>query len=119
MTNTILPLAIYIFIAAMFPILLTIVAKILSPSNPNPVKNSTYECGEVPVGEGQARFVIQYYAYAIIFTVFDVAGLLLLISAVEFASLGTQVLIPVFILIGVVTLSLIHAWQLLGRKLGK
>lgn len=119
MTDDILPLAIYTFIVAIFPLALVIVAKLLSPSNPNPVKSATYECGEVPVGEGRGRFVIQYYAYAIIFTIFDVAGLLLLISAVEFVNLGTSILIPVFIIIGVVTLSLIHAWQLLGRKIGK
>lgn len=119
MNDSMLPLAVYIFIAAIFPILLMVVAKLLSPSNPNPVKNSTYECGEIPVGEGRGQFVIQYYAYAIIFTIFDVAGLLLLISAGELAVLGTQVLIPILIFIGVATLSLIHAWQLLRRRLGK
>lgn len=119
MTTSLLPLALFIFIVTIFPILLILVAKILAPSNPNPVKCSTYECGEIPVGEGRAQFVIQYYAYAIIFTIFDVAGLLLLISATEIAGLGTQGLIPVLIVIGVVTLGLIHAWQLLGRKAGE
>ena len=31
-----------------------------------------YECGEIPVGEGQARFNFQYYTFAIVFVVFDI-----------------------------------------------
>jgi len=119
MTDSMLPLAIFIFIVTIFPVLLILGAKLLTPANPNPVKCSTYECGEIPVGEGRVRFVIQYYAYAIIFTIFDVAVLLLLISATQFAVLGIGGLMPILIFIGVVTLSLIHAWQLLRRKLGE
>lgn len=109
----------FVAIVILFPILLIVVELILTPRRPNPVKNSTYECGEIPVGSGRPQFVIQYYAYAIIFTVFDVIGLFLLISAADFASLGSGVLIPLLVIIGVVTLSLIHAWQLLGRRLAK
>lgn len=34
--------------------------------------NSTYECGENPVGEGHTQTNLQYYSFAIVFVVFDV-----------------------------------------------
>ena len=36
-------------------------------------RESTYECGSAPVGEAHINFHFQYYWYAIIFLVFDVA----------------------------------------------
>jgi len=38
-----------------------------------PRRLSTYECGSEPVGEAMIQFHFQYYWYAIIFLVFDVA----------------------------------------------
>ena len=38
-----------------------------------PRRLSTYECGSEPVGEAMIQFHFQYYWFAIIFLVFDVA----------------------------------------------
>ena len=38
-----------------------------------PRRLSTYECGSEPVGDAMIQFHFQYYWYAIIFLVFDVA----------------------------------------------
>ena len=40
---------------------------------------STYECGAEPLGEAHINFHFQYYWYAIIFLVFDIAFMLSLI----------------------------------------
>mgnify|MGYP002395325867 FL=1 len=114
-----MPLIAFVAILVLLPILMIVFSLILTPPKPNPVKTSQYECGEIPVGSGRPQFVIQYYAYAIVFTVFDVIGLFLLIGAADFVGLGSGVLIPLLLIIGVVTLSLIHAWQLLGRRTAK
>ena len=42
---------------------------------------STYECGSVPVGEAMIDFHFQYYWYAIIFLVFDIAFMFLAFGA--------------------------------------
>ena len=42
-----------------------------------PRRLSTYECGSEPVGEAMIQFHFQYYWYAIIFLVFDVAFMFL------------------------------------------
>ena len=40
-------------------------------------RESTYECGSAPVGEAHINFHFQYYWYAIIFLVFDIAFMFL------------------------------------------
>ena len=40
-------------------------------------RESTYECGSTPVGEAHINFHFQYYWYAIIFLVFDIAFMFL------------------------------------------
>ena len=45
-----------------------------------PRRLSTYECGSEPVGEAMIQFHFQYYWYAIIFLVFDVAFMFLVLG---------------------------------------
>ena len=40
-------------------------------------RESTYECGSAPVGDAHINFHFQYYWYAIIFLVFDIAFMFL------------------------------------------
>ena len=70
-----------------------------------PRRLSTYECGSEPVGEAMIQFHFQYYWYAIIFLVFDVAfmfmalGGLLAMDATEsstadpIATVGTEMIV--------------------------
>lgn len=43
-------------------------------------RDSTYECGAEPLGEAHINFHFQYYWYAIIFLVFDVAFMFLVLG---------------------------------------
>jgi NADH-quinone oxidoreductase subunit A len=38
----------------------------------NPIKDSAYECGMLPVGEGQPRFSVKFYLVAMLFILFDI-----------------------------------------------
>ena len=64
------------------------VAWILGPKKPNPIKQSTYECGIEPVGEGWVQFKAQYYIFALVFLVFDVETVFLFPWAVKLGSVG-------------------------------
>jgi NADH-quinone oxidoreductase subunit A len=46
--------------------------RFLRPSNPDAVKNQTYECGEQPIGSGWFNFNPRFYQLALLFLVFDV-----------------------------------------------
>ncbi|HUI28091.1 MAG TPA: NADH-quinone oxidoreductase subunit A, partial [Candidatus Kryptonia bacterium] len=56
-----------LFVAAMMGL-----ASLLRPSNPEPMKLTTYECGEPPTGSAWINFNIRFYLVALIFVIFDV-----------------------------------------------
>jgi NADH-quinone oxidoreductase subunit A len=45
---------------------------LLRPNNPEPLKLTTYECGEPPTGNAWVNFNIRFYLVALIFVIFDV-----------------------------------------------
>lgn len=38
----------------------------------NPIKESPYECGMLPLGDGQPRFSVKFYMVAMLFVLFDI-----------------------------------------------
>ncbi len=45
---------------------------LLRPANPEPLKLTSYECGEPPTGGAWINFNIRFYLVALIFVIFDV-----------------------------------------------
>ena len=83
------PVAWFAIFCLLFPIGTFFATRFLRPHAPSPLKDLTYECGEVPEGEAMIQFHFQYYVFAIIFVVFDVAAIFLLLWALSFgATLG-------------------------------
>src|SRR3972149_6082984 len=81
------PVALFLLIALAFPIMTFFATRLFRPTHPSPLKDMTYECGEEPEGEAMIRFHFQYYMFAIIFVVFDVAAVFLLLFALQANSL--------------------------------
>lgn len=91
-----------------------------------PRRLSTYECGSEPVGEAMIQFHFQYYWYAIIFLVFDVAfmfmalGGLLAIDATgpssgdAIALVGKEILV-LTVFFTTMTLGVWHVFRKRGR----
>ena len=91
-----------------------------------PRRLSTYECGSEPVGEAMIQFHFQYYWYAIIFLVFDVAfmfmalGGLLAMDATGPSStdpidvVGTEMIV-LTIFFATMTLGVWHVFRKRGR----
>ncbi len=70
-------IGIFLIIALAIPAVAILLAGLLSPRKPNPIKNSIYECGIETVGETWVQFKVQYYIYGLVFLVFDVEAVLL------------------------------------------
>lgn len=49
-----------------------ILGRLIRPHNPNPEKNSTYECGEPSIGGSHIQFDLRFYVVALLFIVFDI-----------------------------------------------
>jgi len=55
-----------------------LISRMVAPrKHNNPVKFLPMECGQVPKGEGRTHFMMQYYAYILMFVVFDVMAIFL------------------------------------------
>ena len=74
-------------VGVVFTLPVVLVPKLLAPRRPNPIKNAPFECGQVPVGAGKMHFMMQYYAYLLIFIVFDVLSMFLYAWAAAYHAL--------------------------------
>ncbi len=84
---------------------------ILGPKKPNPIKQSTYECGIEPVGEGWVQFKAQYYIFALVFLVFDVEAVFLFPWAVKLNQLGLFAVVEGIIFILILVAGLVYTWR--------
>lgn len=81
------------------------------PHKPNPIKNSTYECGMETIGKTWVQFNFRYYFYALIFLALDVLVVFLYPWAVELRELGGTAFIGMLIFIFIITVGYIYAWR--------
>ena len=81
------------------------------PWNPNPIKDSTYECGMETVGKAWVQFNFRYYFYALLFIALDVLVVFLYPWAVSARRLGYFGLMAVFVLVLIIAVGYIYAWK--------
>ena len=56
----------------------------------NATKDSAYECGMLPIGEGSPRFSVKFYLVAMLFVIFDIEVVFMYPWAVQFRDLVTH-----------------------------
>jgi NADH-quinone oxidoreductase subunit A len=105
-------------IGVVFTLPVVVIPKILGPNKPNPIKNSPFECGQVPVGAGKMHYMMQYYAYLLMFIVFDVMGMFLYAWAAAYKplQLGISSSVTVSLFISVLLVPMGIAIYLAGRR---
>jgi NADH:ubiquinone oxidoreductase subunit 3 (subunit A) len=104
-------IGVFFAIAWVFPSLPIIIAALLGPRKPNPIKQSTYECGVETVGDTWVQFKVQYYIYGLIFLVFDVEMIFLFPWAVAYKQLDFFGFVSGLIFIFFLLDALIYAWR--------
>ena len=102
---------VFMVLGAVTVTLLLLVSRLVQPRDPNPVKLSTYECGEVPVGSSWVQFNIRFYVIALIFIIFDVEVALLYPWAVIFQKLGMLAFVEAFVFIVILLAGLAYLWK--------
>jgi len=81
------------------------------PKNPNPIKNSIFECGMETVGKTWVQFNFRYYFYALVFLAIDVLVVFLYPWAVNLRKLGIFSFIAILILIAIILVGYLYAWR--------
>jgi len=73
MLSDYIPVLIQIVFATGFAVATLIASALLGKRGlSNKTKDSAYECGMLPIGEGQARFSVKFYLVAMLFVIFDI-----------------------------------------------
>lgn len=88
-----------------------IVSWLLRPNDPNPVKRSTYECGEIVKGSSRVQFNVSYYLVALLFVIFDIEVLFVVPWIIVFRELGMVAYVEMMIFIAILVVGLIYAWK--------
>jgi len=86
-----------------------LVSRFIRPSKSSKWTDETYECGSVPIGDTRVQFRFQYYAFALIFVVFDLIVTFLLIWAVAYAGLSTMATVYVLLFLGFMLLGVTYS----------
>jgi len=111
MLNDWIYLGIFLIIAFALPLAAIVLAGVLSPKKPNPIKNSIYECGVEPIGDSRIQFKVQYYVYGLIFLIFDVETVLFLPLAVAYNQLTLYAVLEAVFFIFILGATLLYAWR--------
>lgn len=78
----------------------------------NPTKDSAYECGMLPIGEGAPRFSVKFYMVAMLFVLFDIEVVFMYPWAVQFRDLiadGPTVLASMAGFAGILVVAYVYA----------
>ena len=111
MQNDLLYIGIFMLISLFIPGIAIVIAGILGPKKPSPIKNSTYECGIETVGETWVQFKAQYYVYALVYLVFDVETIFLFPWAVAYNLVSIWAVLEVILFITILVSGLAYAWR--------
>ncbi len=85
--------------------------KLLAPSRPYALKYATYERGHDPLGEAWVPYRLQYYAFAIIFLIFDIETAFFYPIVLVWRQIGTLALVETLIFVAVLLVGLLYAWK--------
>lgn len=111
MANEWLYVGLFLVVGGLVPLAAITVARIIAPRKPNPIKQSTYECGMETVGANWVQFKAQYYVFALVFLVFDVEAVFLFPWAVALGRLPVFAVVEGIIFVLILIAGLVYAWR--------
>lgn len=101
----------FALVAVLFAAGALIAADLVRPSVPDPIKDTTYECGMEAVGSTEIKTNIRFYVFALLFVIFDVETLFVYPWAVTVREIGPVAIIEMLIFLAVLFLGLVYAWR--------
>ena len=111
MRNEWLYIGIFLIIGVIVPIVPLVFSRLVAPRKPNPIKQSTYECGIETVGDSWVQFKAQYYIFALVFLVFDVETVFLFPWALSIRQFPLFVVMEGVLFISILVAGLVYAWR--------
>lgn len=101
----------FLIIGILFFAIVMGISMLIRRAAPSAAKLSTYECGEIPIGEPWVKFHISYYIFALLFVIFDIETVFLYPWATQFRALGLFGFVEMMIFLTILFIGLIYAWR--------
>ncbi len=111
MVDAWLYIGLFALVGIVVPGMAVMISWMVAPRKPNPIKQSTYECGIETVGESRVQFKAQYYVFALIFLIFDVETVFLFPWAVALGKLPLFAVLEGILFILILVAGLVYAWR--------
>jgi NADH-quinone oxidoreductase subunit A len=94
-----------------------LISRMISPRRrSNPVKFLPMECGQVPSGAGRTHFMMQYYAFILMFVVFDVMAIFLYAWGSTVLNLEKTATLPIMAFLGIMFAAMAYALYQAKRR---
>ena len=106
-----LPIFIFLVFAVIFASIMLGIGFTFGSSNPDPEKNSPYECGFEAFEDSRMKFDIRYYLVAILFIIFDLEIAFLFPWAIALGNIGFLGFISMMIFLFILTIGFIYEWK--------
>ena len=106
-----LPVILFLGLGVILSLLFIIGAAILAPSNPDPEKNSAYECGFNAFDDARMKFDVRFYLVSILFIIFDLEIAMLFPWAVAFQDISMAAFWSMMVFLAVLTAGFAYEWR--------
>lgn len=103
----------FLLFGAVFVVLnVSVLSRILRPKVKEAAKETTYECGEPPIGSSWVRFDMRFYTFALVFLILDVEVAFLFPWALIFKSFKSTwfIFVEAAIFLLVLGVGLVYVW---------
>ena len=111
MLSTFGPVALFLIVAVVFPVVPLFLSRLIAPRRPNKVKLEPYESGMETIGPTHVQFPIRYYLYALMFVIFDVDVIYLFPWALVYDKLPGVAAVEMALFIALLLVGLAYAWR--------
>ncbi len=106
-----LPILLFLFIASVMSAAMVIGSLLVGRQNPDPEKNSAYECGFDAFQDARNKFDVRFYLVSLLFIIFDLEIAFLFPWAVSLGKIGLFGFWSMVTFLGVLTVGFIYEWK--------
>lgn len=104
-------IGVMILVATLIAFIAIGLGELFGPRKKSAGKDTPYESGMDPIGEGTRRMPVRFYLIAVLFILFDIEVIFFLPWAIAFRQLGLFGLIEMVVFIVVLLIGYIYAWK--------
>jgi len=104
-------IGVMIAVATVIALIAIGLGELFGPKKKTAEKDTPYESGMNPYGEGTRRMPVRFYLVAILFVLFDIEVVFFLPWAIAFRSLGLFGLIEMAVFIIILLVGYVYAWK--------